>query len=128
MLWSLMVKEVSFVLWERRTFCHCACDHKGNYMKIIFSQVPQRNICVPQRGKEFTNAKFFQAHQMHLKTNILAQGTPVGWMTRRGMARGHYPWSMIRKPQTTGLLWGYWSGSEKGMNHASMISSSSSGK
>lgn len=79
------MKEVSFVLWRRRPFPHVAYHgHRENCWKTTFSQVPQQSSCPSQTKKEFINANLFQANQMPLKKNILAQGTSVGLMTKRG--------------------------------------------
>jgi len=53
--------------------------------------------------EEFNNAKLFQANQMHLKNKILAQGTSVGLMTRKGTDRpGHSqrPFTLLQNQET----------------------------
>lgn len=117
----LMVKEDSSILWGRSTFSHFVYyGHRGNNLKITFPQVPQQSICITQTRKEFINEKLFQDNQIHFENNILAQGTSVGLMTRRGThCLGHDPQRATncvgrsRNSRQQPWLWGHRSDTEK---------------
>ena len=76
-----MMKEDSFVLWERRSFWHLACcGHRGNNLKITFLTCYSETL--PRQGKSSLSETL--PGQSNTQSNIQARGTSVGLMTGRG--------------------------------------------